>query len=127
MAEMAALNTSASMETSGEASPNGSADQGTRPLLYMDDGRSKGSKHDLSPVPPIETHEETLEVCSPSVKTLRLTLRDDAPISSEHPHLLQTLSPTGLLSAHCDGSHFAESVQDQKIDTDSYVAPDGSE
>ena len=34
MAEMAALNTSASMETSGEASPSGSADQGTRPLLY---------------------------------------------------------------------------------------------
>ena len=114
MADMAALNTSASMETSGEASPSGSADQGTRPLLYMDDGRSKGSKHDFSPVPSNETHGETLEACSPSVKTLRSTLRDDAPISSEHPHLLQTLSPTGLISENCDGSHFAISVQEPR-------------
>ena len=115
------------METSGEASPSGSADQGTRPLLYMDDGRSKGSKQDLTSVPPIEIPEQTLEVCSPSVKTLKSTLRDDAPISSGYPCLLQTLSPTGLLSANCDGMRFAESVQEQRIDTDSYVAPDGSE
>ncbi len=31
---MAALNTSASMEMGGEASPNGSVDRGTKPLLY---------------------------------------------------------------------------------------------
>ena len=54
MAEMAALNTSASMETSGEASPNGSADLGTEPLLYMDDGRKNGSTQDLPSVLPIE-------------------------------------------------------------------------
>ena len=34
MTEMAALNTGASMETSGEASPSGSADLGTEPILY---------------------------------------------------------------------------------------------
>ena len=93
----------------------------------MDDGRSKGLKQDLSSVPPIEIPEQTLDVCSPSVKTSKSTLRDDAPISSEHSCLLQTLSPTGLLSANCDGMHFADSVQEQRIDTDSYVAPDGSE
>ena len=46
---------------------------------------------------------------------------------SGHPHLLQTLSTTGLLSENCDGSHFAVSVQEPRVDTDSYVAPDGSE
>jgi len=93
---MAALNTSASMETSGEASPSGSADQGAGSLLYMDDGRSKGSKQDLSSVPPIEIPEQTLEVCSPSVKTLKSTLRDDAPISSEHPCLLSFPNGTAV-------------------------------
>ena len=127
MTEVAELNTSASMETSGEASPSGSTGQDTGPLLYMDDGRSKGSKQDLTSVPPIEIPEQTLGVYSPSVKTLKSTLRDDAPISSALSCLLQTLSPTGLLSANCDGMHFAESVQEHRIDTDSYVAPDGSE
>ena len=85
---MAALNASSSMEMSDEASPSGSAGLGTEPLLYMDDGRYKGLTQDIPSVLPIEITEKTLDVCSPSVKALPSTLRDDAPIRSGHPHLL---------------------------------------
>ena len=135
------------MEMSDRARPRGLADLGTKSLLYMDDGRYKGSTQVLPPVLPTAIPEKTqdtcppsvktlpstlrdeasLVVCSPSVKTLPSTLQEDAPIRPGHPHLLQTLSTAGLLSTNCDGSHFADSGQEPHVDTDAYVAPDGSE